>query len=239
MGACLQFPVTRMFLSCNNSWGPFNDLLEPRGIIFFFCMLPNSICQTFIPHPYIFITLLYLHHCSSNHLYSYPFRAAYTPAQWIGTKWNKDSHCATLQPANQKLGILFGPEKIRRTLNKKRESERMIVLWSRNWVRYCLFQFQGCSRLNLGNCQLETRWSWIHQLGVCQFLQVFKRSTDYSRVERSWSIQRLHSQYQHRWSKLSIRLAFFACSRFICCEQICFLWIWTDIEIIIIMYNNY
>ena len=45
--------------------------------VFFFRMLLDPTCQTFIPHPYTFITLLSFHHCSSNRLYPYPFQAAH------------------------------------------------------------------------------------------------------------------------------------------------------------------
>ena len=55
-------------------------------IFFFFRMLLDPTRQTFIPHPYTFITLLSFHHCSSNRLYPYPFRAAHTtPARAMNT----------------------------------------------------------------------------------------------------------------------------------------------------------
>ena len=61
----------------------------------------NPIRQTFIPHPYIFITLLSVYHTSLNHLSSHPFRANYAPACWMGAEWNKDFHRQCYATANR------------------------------------------------------------------------------------------------------------------------------------------
>ena len=63
----------------------------------FVCSL-NPIRQTFIPQP--LIPLLYnpFTMVLLKSLWAYLFRAAYTPACWIGTKRNKDFHPAMPQP---------------------------------------------------------------------------------------------------------------------------------------------
>ena len=64
----------------------------------FFRMLAQSYTPNiYTPTP---IPLLYNPFTIALHksLKAYPFRAAYTPACWIGTKRNKDFHPATPQP---------------------------------------------------------------------------------------------------------------------------------------------